>query len=97
MIDPSLCFSAKNEIIKIAMAIALAFVATEEYTSEADLYKHISEALSDIEQSCSSDTREGYTRMIATKYSLWISDEAYKQIRIREMKSTLNKMRAVAQ
>ena len=96
MIDPKLCFSATNEIVKIAKGIALAFVATEEYTTESDLYKHISLCLSEIENSCSSDAREGYTQHIASRYPIWISDEAYKQIRLKEMKSTLNKMRTVS-
>ncbi len=97
MIDPKLCFSATNEIVKIAKGIALAFVATEEYTTESDLYRHISLCLSEIENSCSSDVREGYTQHIAARFPVWISDEAYKQIRLKEMKSTLNKMRTVAQ
>ena len=97
MIDPKLCFSATNEIVKIAKGIALAFVAAEEYTVEADLYKHISKCLADIESSCSSDVREGYTQHITKRYPLWISDEAYKRIRLKEMKSTINKMRTVAQ
>lgn len=96
MIDPKLCFSATNEIMKIAKGIALAFVATEEYTTESDLYKHISTCLADIENSCSSDAREGYTQHITKRYPIWISDEAYKQIRLKEMKSTLNKMRTVS-
>ena len=96
MIDPKLCFSATNEIVKIAKGIASAFVATEEYTTESDLYKHISTCLADIENSCSSDVREGYTQHIATRFPIWISDEAYKQIRLKEMKSTINKMRTVA-
>ena len=96
MIDPKLCFSATNEIMKIAKGIALAFVAIEEYTVEAELYKHISKCLADIESSCSSNVREGYTQHIATRYPIWISDEAYKMIRLKEMKSTISKMRTVA-
>ena len=97
MIDPKLCFSATNEIMKIAKGIALAFVATEEYTAEKELYKHISLCLSDIENSCSSDMSEGYTQHIASRFPVWISDEAYKRIRLKEMKSTISKMRTVAQ
>jgi len=97
MIDPKLCFSATNEIIKIAKGIALAFVATEEYTTEASLHKHISECLAEIEINCSSDVRAGYTQHIATRFPVWVSDEAYKRIRLREMKSTISKMRTVAQ
>lgn len=96
MIDPKLCFSATNEIMKIAKGIALAFVATEEYTTESDLYQHISTCLAVIENSCSSDVREGYTKHIASRYPVWVSDEAYKQIRLKEMKSTLSKMRTVS-
>ena len=96
MIDPKLCFSATNEIVKIAKGIALAFVATEEYTTESELYKHISLCLSEIENSCSSDVREGYTQHIATRFPVWISDEAYKRIRLEEVQSTLSKMRATA-
>ena len=96
MIDPKLCFSATNEIVKIAKGIALAFVATEEYTTESDLYQHISTCLAVIENSCSSDVREGYTKHIASRYPVWVSDEAYKLIRLKEMKSTLNKMRTVS-
>ena len=97
MIDPKLCFSATNEIVKIAQGISLAFVAKKEYTTESELHKHISLCLSDIENSCSSDVREGYTKHIASRFPIWISDEAYKRIRIREMKSTLSKMRDKAQ
>ena len=96
MIDPKLCFSATNEIVKIAKGIALAFVATEEYTTEANLHKHISECLAEIEINCSSDVRAGYTQHIASRFPIWISDEAYKRIRLEEVQSTLSKMRVTA-
>ena len=96
MIDPKLCFSATNEIVKIAKGIALAFVATEEYTTEVNLHKHISECLAEIEINCSSDVRAGYTQHIASRFPIWISDEAYKRIRLEEVQSTLSKMRVTA-
>ena len=97
MIDPTLCFSAKNQIMKIVKDIVMSHRQTEAYTSEAEIYNHISDCLSVIENNCSSSPSEGYVQHIVNKYPLWISDEAYKQIRIKEMKSTITKMRNVAQ
>ena len=97
MIDPKLCFSATNEIIKISKAIAESYKPKEEYETEVELVLSIYEELNDIANSCSSDVREGYTRHIAERFPEWIRDEAYKRIRLKEMQSTLSKMRTVAQ
>ena len=96
MIDPKLCFSATNEIIKISKAIAESYKPKEEYETEVELVLSIYEELNSIANSCSSDVREGYTRHIAERFPEWIRDEAYKRIRLKEMKSTINKMRTVA-
>ena len=94
MIDPKLCFSATNEIIKIANSIADSYKPKEEYETEVELVLSIYEELNGIVNSCSSDVREGYTRHIAERFPEWIRDEAYKLIRLREIKGTLNKMRS---
>ena len=94
MIDPKLCFSATNEIIKIANSIADSYKPKEEYETEVELVLSIYEELNGIVNSCSSDAREGYTRHIAERFPEWIRDEAYKLIRLREIKGTLNKMRS---
>tara|TARA_B100000214_G_scaffold368395_1_gene339880 strand:+ start:161 stop:481 length:321 start_codon:yes stop_codon:yes gene_type:complete len=94
MIDPKLCFSATNEIIKISKTIADSYKPKEEYETEVELVLSIYEELNSIVNSCSSDVREGYTRHIAERYPEWIRDEAYKLIRLREIKGTLSKMRS---
>jgi hypothetical protein len=96
MIDPKLCFSATNEIIKISKAIAESYKPKEEYETEVELVLSIYEELNDIVNSCSSDVREGYTRHIAERFPEWIRDEAYKRIRLTEVKSTLSKLRGAA-
>jgi hypothetical protein len=93
MIDPKLCFSATNEIIKISKSIADSYKLKEEYETEVDLVLSIYEELNGIVNSCSSDVREGYTRHIAERYPEWIRDEAYKLIRLKEITGTLAKMR----
>ena len=97
MIDPKLCFSATNEIIKISKAIAESYKPKEESETEVELVLTIYQELNDIANSCSSDVREGYTRHIAERFPEWIRDETYKRIRLKEMKSTISKMRTVAQ
>ena len=94
MIDSKLCFSATNEIIKIANSIADAYKPKEEYETEVELVHYIHGELSDIINSCSSDVREGYAQHIAERFPEWIRDEAYKLIRLREIKGTLSKMRS---
>ncbi len=94
MIDPKLCFSATNEIIKIANSIADSYKPKEEYETETELVLTICTELSCIVNSCSSDVREGYTRHIAERFPDWIRDEAYRLIRLREIKGTLSKMRS---
>tara|TARA_Y100000992_G_C20933000_1_gene335372 strand:- start:202 stop:516 length:315 start_codon:yes stop_codon:yes gene_type:complete len=96
MIDPKLCFSATNEIIKISKAIAESYKPKEEYETEVELMLSIYEELNGIVNSCSSDVREGYTRHIAERFPEWIRDEAYKRIRLTEVKSTLSKLRGAA-
>ena len=96
MIDPKLCFSATNEIIKISKAIAESYKPKEEYETEVELVLSIYEELNNIVNSCSSDVREGYTRHIAERFPEWIRDEAYKRIRLTEVKSTLSKLRGAA-
>ena len=96
MIDPKLCFSATNEIIKISKAIAESYKPKEEYETEVELVLAIYEELNGIVNSCSSDVREGYTRHIAERFPEWIRDEAYKRIRLIEVKSTLSKLRGAA-
>jgi len=96
MIDPNLCFSATNEIMNIAKSIVMTFKPGSDYVTESDLYKYIADEMSKIESSCSSDVREGYTRHILGKFPIWISDEAYKRIRLTEVKSTLSKLRGAA-
>ena len=96
MIDPKLCFSATNEIIKISKTIADSYKQKEEYETEVELVHSIYEELIDIVNSCSSDVREGYTRHIAERFPEWIRDEAYKRIRLTEVKSTLSKLRGAA-
>jgi len=96
MIDPNLCFSATNEIMNIAKSIVMTFKPGSDYVTESDLYKYIADEMSKIESSCSSDVREGYTRHILGKFPIWISDEAYKRIRLEEVQSTLSKMRDTA-
>ena len=96
MIDPSLCFSATNEIINIAKSITESYKPKEEYETEVELVLSIYESLNDIANSCSSDVREGYTRHIAERFPEWIRDEAYKRIRLTEVKSTLSKLRGAA-
>ena len=96
MIDPNLCFSATNEIINIAKSITESYKPKEEYETEVELVLSIYEELNDIVSSCSSDVREGYTRHILGKFPIWISDEAYKRIRLEEVQSTLSKMRDAA-
>jgi hypothetical protein len=96
MIDPKLCFSATNEIIKISKAIAESYKPKEEYETEVELVLSIYEELNSIVNSCSSDVREGYTRHIAERFPEWIRDEAYKRIRLTEVKSTLSKLRGAA-
>jgi len=93
MIDPSLCFSATNEIINIAKSISESYKRKEEYESEPELQISIAEAINEVINSCSSDVREGYTRHIAERFPEWIKDEAYKRIRLTEVKSTLSKIR----
>jgi hypothetical protein len=93
MIDPSLCFSATNEIINIAKSITESYKHKEEYESESELQISIAEAINEVINSCSSDVREGYTRHIAERFPEWIKDEAYKRIRLTEVKSTLSKIR----
>jgi len=96
MIDPNLCFSATNEIINIAKSITESYKPKEEYETEVELVLSIYESLNDIANSCSSDVREGYTRHIAERFPEWIRDEAYKRIRLTEVKSTLSKLRGAA-
>ena len=96
MIDPKLCFSATNEIVKISKAIAESYKPKEEYETEVELVLSIYEELNSIVNSCSSDVREGYTRHIAERFPEWIRDEAYKLIRLTEVKSTLSKLRGAA-
>jgi hypothetical protein len=96
MIDPKLCFSATNEIVKISKAIAESYKPKEEYETDVELVLSIYEELNDIVNSCSSDVREGYTRHIAERFPEWIRDEAYKRIRLTEVKSTLSKLRGAA-
>jgi hypothetical protein len=96
MIDPKLCFSATNEIVKISKAIAESYKPKEEHETEVELVLSIYEELNDIVNSCSSDVREGYTRHIAERFPEWIRDEAYKRIRLTEVKSTLSKLRGAA-
>ena len=96
MIDPNLCFSATNEIINIAKSITESYKPKEEYETEVELVLSIYEELNDIVSSCSSDVREGYTRHIAERFPEWIRDEAYKRIRLTEVKSTLSKLRGAA-
>jgi len=96
MIDPNLCFSATNEIMNIAKSIVMTFKPGSDYVTESDLYKYIADEMSKIESSCSSDVREGYTRHILGKFPIWISDEAYKRIRLTEVKSTLSNLRGAA-
>ena len=93
MIDPKLCFSATNEIIKIARSIAESYKPKEEYETEVEIVHYIYGELNDIMNSCSSDVREGYTQHIAERFPEWIRDEAYKIIRLREITGTLSKMR----
>jgi hypothetical protein len=96
MIDPKLCFSATNEIINIAKIVVKSFKPGPDYITESDLHRYISDEMIKIESACSSDVREGYTRHILGKFPIWISDEAYKRIRLEEIQSTLTKMRTVA-
>ena len=96
MIDPNLCFSATNEIINIAKSITKSYKPKEEYETEPELQISIAEAINEVINSCSSDVREGYTRHIAERFPEWIRDEAYKRIRLTEVKSTLSKLRGVA-
>ena len=96
MIDPNLCFSATNEIMNIAKTITESYKPKEEYETEVELVLSIYESLNDIANSCSSDVREGYTRHIAERFPEWIRDEAYKRIRLTEVKSTLSKLRGAA-
>ena len=96
MIDPNLCFSATNEIINIAKSITESYKPKEEYETEVELVLSIYESLNDIANSCSSDVREGYTRHIAERFPEWIRDEAYKRIRLTEVKSTLSNLRGAA-
>ena len=96
MIDPKLCFSATNEIMNIAKTIVKSFKPGPDYITEADLHTYISGEIIKIESACSSDVREGYTRHILGKFPIWISDEAYKRIRLEEVQSTLSKMRDTA-
>ena len=97
MIDPKLCFSATNEIIKISKAIAESYKPKEEYETEVELVHSIYQELNDIVNSCSSDVREGYTRHIAERFPEWIRDETYKRIRLIEVKSKLSELRVKAQ
>ena len=93
MIDPNLCFSATNEIMNIAKTITESYKPKEEYETEVELVLSIYEELNAIVSSCSSDVREGYTRHIAERFPEWIRDEAYKRIRLTEVKLTLSKIR----
>ena len=97
MIDPKLCFSATNEIIKISKTIADSYKPKEEYETEVELVHSIYAMLNDIVNSCSSDVREGYTRHIAERFPEWIRDESYKRIRLIEVKSKLSELRDKAQ
>jgi hypothetical protein len=96
MIDPKLCFSAKNEIVKISASIVANFDVKEDYAPERDVYRFISDAMCEIESTCSSDVRERYRKYILSKYPLWVSDEAFKRIRLEEIQSSLSKMRDTA-
>lgn len=97
MIDPKLCFSATREIVKIAKSISEMHTPQKEYVTEVDLYRYIAVQLNEITNNCSSDVRAGYTCHIANKFPMWIRDEAYKLIRLNEIKSTLTKMRSKTQ
>jgi hypothetical protein len=97
MIDPKLCFSATNEIVKIAKAIAESYKYEDKHETKVELTLSIYEELNDIANSCSSDVREGYTQHIAKRFPEWIRDEAYKIIRLREISGTLVKMRESVQ